>query len=77
MTAGPVTRKTLEGWGQGSYPGVLSPGDVLTGYLMTDCPGRDIRECEACAVVCLVPVGHLLEVCEGAGLWGAMSLRGG
>lgn len=77
---GLCTRKTLEGWGQGSYPGVLSPGDVLTGCLMTDCPmaclGLDVSECEACAVGSLVPVGHLLEACKGAGIWGAVSLRG-
>ena len=74
------TRKTLEGWGQGSYPGVLSPRDVLTGCLMADCLmaclGLDISECEACAVVSSVPIGHLLEACEGAGIWGAVSLRG-
>ena len=77
---GVCSRNMLEGWGQGSYPGVLSPGDVLTGCLMADCPmaclGLDISECEACAVVSSVSIGHVLAACAGAGIWGAVSLRG-
>ena len=41
----------LEGRGQGSYPGVLSPGDVLTGCWMTDCPGFKILAEEGSADV--------------------------